>query len=160
MFSASGKSPGIDLKSSKRKLKCDRGPSCSQCQKARRPCKYTDQENGAGSDVSDGESAERPVKRPKHLAAIPDGDCSRPYSQPNGMEQFHKTPAPGMDEMVARLELLEKRLDSIVTDKALPTFSYRQSMTIRSGRPLNTAFRLLGGPARDGTQALLNIVRH
>ncbi|KAK4189874.1 fungal-specific transcription factor domain-containing protein [Podospora australis] len=143
----------------KRKLKCDRLGPCSQCQKSRRPCKYTDQENGNGSDVSDGESTERPVKRPQHVAGLPDGDYSRPYSQSNSvLEHYQRPPPPGMEEMAARLELLEKRLDGIVTDKASPTLSYRQaSMTIRTGRPLNLTFRFPGGPPRDGTQALLNI---
>ncbi|KAK4655835.1 hypothetical protein QC762_305910 [Podospora pseudocomata] len=135
----------------KRKLKCDRVAPCSQCQKSRRPCRYTDQENGGGSDGSDGESAERPVKRPQHLASINDGDYPRPFSQSNGMEHYHK-PQVGLDEMAARLE----RLERIITEKSSPTFPYRQSMAIQS-RPFNPGFRFPSPQGLDSTQVLLNI---
>ncbi|KAK4179460.1 fungal-specific transcription factor domain-containing protein [Triangularia setosa] len=135
----------------KRKLKCDRVAPCSQCQKSRRPCRYTDQENGAGSDGSDGESADRPVKRPQHLASITDGDYPRPFSQSNDIEHFHK-PQVGLDEMAARLE----RLERIITEKASPTFPYRHSMIIRS-RPFHPGFRVTTAQGHDNTQALLNI---
>ncbi|KAK4204731.1 fungal-specific transcription factor domain-containing protein [Triangularia verruculosa] len=135
----------------KRKLKCDRITPCSQCQKSRRPCRYTDQENGIGSDGSDGESAERPVKRPQHLANIIDGDHSRPFSQSNGMEHNHK-PQVGLDEMASRLE----RLERIITEKTSPTFPYRHSTAIRS-RPFNPGFRVPTTQGWDSMQALLNI---
>ncbi|KAK0669994.1 fungal-specific transcription factor domain-containing protein [Cercophora samala] len=135
----------------KRKLKCDRVAPCSQCQKSRRPCRYTDQENGAGSDGSDGESGERPVKRPQHLASINGGDYPRPFSQSNGMEHYHK-PQVGLDEMTARLE----RLERIIIEKSSPTFPYRQSMAIRS-RPFHPGFRVPTTQGLDSTQALLNI---
>ncbi|KAK0741832.1 fungal-specific transcription factor domain-containing protein [Apiosordaria backusii] len=135
----------------KRKLKCDRVTPCSQCQKSRRPCRYTDQENGAGSDGSDGESAERPVKRPQHLASATDGEYPRPFSHYNGMEPYQKHQI-GMDEMAARLE----RLERIITEKASPTYPYRHSMAIRS-RPFNSSPRVSTTQGGDGTQTLLNI---
>ncbi|KAK3986653.1 hypothetical protein QBC44DRAFT_333051 [Cladorrhinum sp. PSN332] len=139
----------------KRKLKCDRSGPCSQCQKSRRPCKYADpQENGAGSDVSDGEPTERPGKRPQYLTGMPDGDYVRPFAQVNGIDHSHRN-SLAIEELAGRLEQLER----LVTEKNSPNLSSRQHrpLTVRT-RPSNGNLKCqASGLGLHGEQEVLNL---
>ncbi|KAK4166218.1 fungal-specific transcription factor domain-containing protein [Cladorrhinum sp. PSN259] len=139
----------------KRKLKCDRSGPCSQCQKSRRPCKYADpQENGGGSDVSDGEPAERPGKRPQHLPGMSDGDYGRPFALVNGFGHSRRN-SIAIEELTARLEQLER----LITERNSPTLSYRQhySLAVRA-RPSNGSLRCqASGLGLHGGQEVLNL---
>ncbi|KAK3371809.1 hypothetical protein B0T24DRAFT_337749 [Lasiosphaeria ovina] len=95
------------LECRKRKLKCDRQKECSQCQKARRFCKYPENNAGGGSDASDGET-ERATKRPQYAAGPSTSDASRLSAYPGGAELAIPRSPVGMDEVAARLERLEK----------------------------------------------------
>jgi hypothetical protein len=101
----------------RRKLKCDRLVPCYQCRKSARVCRYTDQENGHDSDASDCESPEQLLKRP-HFAAG-DGHLRRSSTQTDTNEKLPvavTAPAPGLEEISARLE----RLETIVAGQGLP----------------------------------------
>jgi hypothetical protein len=105
------------LECRKRKLKCDRQPVCSQCQKSQRMCKYSDPENGITSDGSDAETAERPVKRAQRASTASfhvqqdSPVAGRHAVHVNGIEPSPaRSAAATMEEMAARLERLEKLL--------------------------------------------------
>ncbi|KAH8889415.1 hypothetical protein GQ53DRAFT_216107 [Thozetella sp. PMI_491] len=101
------------LECRKRKLRCDRVLPCLQCQKSHRVCKYApDGQGGAGSDgESDGET-DRASKRLQGNGALhetamrPPGPFNGAYTGAAGM----MAGSPGMDDMTARLDRLEKLL--------------------------------------------------
>ncbi|KAI1330678.1 hypothetical protein F5Y16DRAFT_340100 [Xylariaceae sp. FL0255] len=100
------------LECRRRKLKCDRLLPCSQCQKSQRGCRYAvDGDGGTPSDGSDGEAADRTVKRNRGPLLLDNGhggsvvlpaDCSILEDHTSRIERLeqmmldkHSPPADG-----------------------------------------------------------------
>lgn len=93
----------------KRKLKCDRSWPCSQCQKSRRDCKYACSDMEGGSDGSENELPERPVKQRRFVSSGLYAESIAP-SQPNGAASSTGRGNAPMEDIAARLDRLERLL--------------------------------------------------
>lgn len=105
--------------------------------------------------MSDGESGERPGKRAQHPAGIPNGECGRPYVQPNAMDHSHRNSVT-IEELAARLEQVEKA----VAEKNPRPLSCRHHHppAIRT-RPSNGNLKSkASGLGQNGKQEILNLV--
>ncbi|KAG6004660.1 hypothetical protein E4U43_000700 [Claviceps pusilla] len=97
----------------KRKLKCDRQLSCSQCQKSSRICRYAADHDPANlSDVSDTEPVDtnRPTKRscPPGTSSVgnaPNGDTASTPAKNGGSPGL-----PVLEELTLRMDRLERHM--------------------------------------------------
>ncbi|KAK2072961.1 hypothetical protein P8C59_007278 [Phyllachora maydis] len=116
------------LECRKRKLRCDRLPVCSQCQKSKRACRYSDTENGTASDGSEAEGGGRPVKRAQRSSVAASLKPEWPAAHRN------PGPASGSDVQVAAAALRPPsvsmevsarldRLERLLVDQGSPALS-------------------------------------
>lgn len=117
-----------DAADRKRKLRCDRLPVCSQCQKSKRACRYSDTENGTASDGSEAEGGGRPVKRAQRSSVAASLKPEWPAAHRN------PGPASGSDVQVAAAALRPPsvsmevsarldRLERLLVDQGSPALS-------------------------------------
>ncbi|KAI0407791.1 fungal-specific transcription factor domain-containing protein [Xylaria palmicola] len=121
------------LECRRRKLKCDRLLSCTQCQKAQRPCRYVP--DGEISDASDTEVPDRAPKR-KHVLSSQDGSLHPAHSKREHQEDYG-----------ARLDKLER----ILLEKNSP-LTEASSSGSRAQRPMASALTMRGLTVKDGSR--------
>lgn len=131
------------LECRKRKLRCDRGSPCSQCQKAQRACRYAAEGEvvSLSDDGSDVETPERTVKRNRSAVTV------LPNSQETAVQ---KSGDPGyaavLEEHAVRLERLEHQMLS-------RTSSIAESSNAPAQRPTASSLTVRGLTVKGGLRS-------
>ncbi|KAI0467861.1 fungal-specific transcription factor domain-containing protein [Xylaria cf. heliscus] len=133
------------LECRRRKLKCDRLLSCTQCQKSQRSCRYVaDGESGSLSDASDDEVPDRVSKR-SCISPNNDGNLRGSSSQPQSQSQPQAS-AGRSEDYSARLD----RLERILLEKHAPLTE--TTSRSRPQRPMASAFTMRGLTVKGGSR--------
>ncbi|KAI5927929.1 fungal-specific transcription factor domain-containing protein [Camillea tinctor] len=126
------------LECRRRKLKCDRLLSCSQCQRSQRTCRYAAE--GEAVSVSDGSDVDMPEKAPKRSCHPPPLAPSHTSSR----SSISYANSSVLDDHATRIERLEKLL--LARSPSLPD----TTLGTRNQRPAASPLTIRGLSVKGG----------